>query len=83
MTFSADKLAKMQNRIEFIIGYRNLVNILIIFFAASYLTLLGGATEGFVVGSFMFVIGITRFYDQIVANIDDLTIRDMTEKKDG
>lgn len=83
MSFSVEKIAKMQNRVEFILGYRNLVNLVIIFFGAVYLTLQGKSTEGFVVGAFLFITGVTRFYDQIIRNIDDLLIQDITDKKDS
>lgn len=83
MTFTVDKIAKMQNRVEFVIGYRNLVNLIIIFFAATYLTLQWNYAEGFIVGAFMFIIGVTRFYDQIIRNIDDLECQDIVEKKDA
>lgn len=83
MSFSIDKIAKMQNRVEFVIGYRNLINLVVVFFAAVYLTLQGTTTQGFVVGVFLFVVGLTRFYDQVVRNIDDLAVQDIVDKKDG
>jgi hypothetical protein len=83
MSFTVSKLAKMQNRVEFVIGYRNLVNLIIIFFAATYLTLQGDYAEGFIVGAFMFIIGLTRFYDQVVRNIDDLECQDLLDKKEA
>ena len=81
MSFTADKILKMENRVEFVIGYRNIVNLIIIFFAAVYLTLQGSTVEGFVVGAVLFAMGITRFYDQVIRNIDDLMIQDLTDKE--
>ena len=82
MTFTVDKIAKMQRRVEFIIGFRNIVNLMIVFFAAIYLTLRGTTTEGFIVGVILFITGVTRLYDQVINNIDDLTIQDIQEKND-
>lgn len=76
------KIAKMQNRVEFIIGYRNLINLLLVFFGVTYLTLQGSTVDGFVVGAFTLILGLTRFYDRVIMNIDELEIQD-TLKKEG
>ena len=82
MSFTASKILKMQNRVEFVLGYRNLFNLITIFMAGVLITLASWTTEGTVIGYLMLVLGSKWLYDQVCRNIDDLTIQDLTEKRE-
>lgn len=83
MSFTADKLRKMDDRLTFIIGYRNLYNLIAIFIAAVIIVLASWSTEGTVVGFLMLVLGTKWLYNQMMKNIDDLECQDVLAKKDG
>ena len=81
--FTVGKIARMQNRLEFIIGYRNLVNLAVIFVGAVVAIFASSTSEGIVIGTILMVLGAKYFHDQVLHNIDDLEIQDITEKKDA
>lgn len=81
--FTVGKIARMQNRLEFIIGYRNLVNLAVIFVGAVVAIFASVTPEGIVIGTILLVLGFKYFHDQMLRNIDDLEIQDLTEKKEG
>jgi len=82
MSFTADKIRKMDDRMTFIIGYRNLYNLIAIFVAAVLIVLAWQSSVGTIVGYLMLVLGTKWFLDQVYKNIDDLECRDIVDKKD-
>jgi hypothetical protein len=80
--FTAKKIKKMDEELSFIIGYRNLFNLILLFVSAALFLLAAGNGFVVVIGVVLFVLGLARFYDQAMKNVDDLEIRAL-EKKDG
>lgn len=76
------KLARMQNRIEFIIGYRNLVNMAVIFVAIVVCVFASQTPEGIIIGSVFVVLGFKWFHTQMIRNIDDLECQDVLANKE-
>lgn len=81
--FTADKLKKMDERMTFVLGYRNLYNLVCIFIAAVLIVLASWSSEGTIIGWLMLVLGTKWLYDQMMKNIDDLECQDLLDKKDG
>jgi hypothetical protein len=73
----------MDDRITFVMGYRNLFNLITIFMAGVLITIASWSTEGTVIGYLMLVLGAKWLYDQVCKNIDDLEINDLLDKKEG
>jgi len=81
--FTPSKLKRMDDRITFVMGYRNLFNLITIFMAGVLITIASWSTEGTVIGYLMLVLGAKWLYDQVCKNIDDLEINDLLDKKEG
>jgi hypothetical protein len=80
--FTAKKIKKMDEEYTFVIGYRNLLNIALIFISAwAYLTS-GGTPDIVIMATIVFVLAVKWFYVQMLRNLDDLEIRAL-EKKEG
>ena len=75
--FKPESIKKWDNKLTFVVGYRNLYNIVVTFIAGVYLTMSGtqSGIQAFA-GIILFVMGMKWFLSQCRENLDSMFIED-------
>ena len=77
--FEPKLLKEYDNKATFIIGYRNLYNLVVLFISAMYIAMGSQSEIQSLVGIVIFVLGCKWFLTQCRENIDAMYINEMTK----
>lgn len=80
--FEPKKVKEFDNKATFVIGYRNLYNIVVIFIAGVYLALAPAGSLQNVAGIIIFIMGCKWFISQCRENLDAMYIEDSYKPND-
>ena len=81
MKINATEVKKIDNKLTYVIGYRNLLNIIVVAIGFVMMTTTNPTVNGYpLFGLIIFIIGLINWYNQFRDNLDATAVSEMVEE---